>query len=808
MLFVQREGDAYYPDNPAFFVGGDIYTVLVDGVATGGALGMLDFYVPPRERFPQHTHANEAEAKYVLEGEIIFEFGTAEIRVPAGSFVYYPIGRQMGFTATDQPARMSVIAAPGAFYYELAGVPVVDEQGNNVPPPQADVFALQQQVDLGNVARVNEVYGGTLFFPNLSPAAPAGVTNTILVVPDFDLLDPAQLATIQNSPELGVSIFELADRPTFDGFFGTQNTSLISFEEAGGNYALSQFNLAPSDRPNFEYLQAVINSDQIVTADGSSVGSGAYGYARFHVEDDGTVSYDITVTGLDAGAYVGDGTPFTADPGDDLTLIHLHTAFRGANGTHALNIVGPNDDGDLEVELNDDGSVTFSGIWDDGDSTVDSLPPPMSTKPVSQFLPTLENASIGEDVGLYVNIHTNRNPRGEIRGQVVGTTDAFPQSEVAENHLTFLVQDGEVAFQVNGNPFVAGVDDAVYISAGQNYSIANVGNGSAQGLASAIVDSYIPKIGEYYEGNVPFTATVRNGDEYIQGNVVSTVPQAIGNGWIYTWGAFGQDETGAEVPLSIGVTFTEEAFRDAFVVDDPNNEFPRSVPHLAFSDLFEPARVYNILFPEKVQQETPFNHMGFYANSEGHAPIDIYDLPHFDVHFFLDTIEDRELITGLPEDNGNLFNLPEDGFLPSNYIAPTVPGTDIPATGDALQGIHWVAGETPEFAGEVFDQTFIFGSYAGDVNFWEPMITRDFFESLSSARQVTTETTYRIDQPTRFKEAGYYPLEYGIDYNADHGEYTVTLDNFIFRPADGDPVGFPGFGGPPPIPGLGGLPPF
>ncbi|AFY70362.1 CHRD domain containing protein [Thalassoporum mexicanum PCC 7367] len=797
--FVQRQGDAYYPNNTGFFVGGDIYTPLVNDVSTGGALGFLDFYVLPRDAVPQHTHAHEAEAKYVLEGEVNFDLGPAQIRVPTGSFIYYPIGRQMGFTATDQSARISVITTPGAPYYEFAGVAVVDEQGNNTPPPQADIGAIAAQLDFGVVGQIIDTYGGGAFIPGVDSAFQAGLQSPLLVVPDLDLIDPAQLEAVRNVPGLNLQIFEISDRRKFDGLFGTQNTSLIDFEESDGNFAYSQFNLARDDRHSSNFLQAVINSDQIVTTDGVGVDSGAFAYARLHAEPNGTITYEITINGLDAGAYLGDGTPFTPDPGDDLTAIHLHTAFRGENGTHAFNILGPGDDADLTVHGNADGSVTFSGVWDDSDTTTDTLPPPMSTKPVSNFLPTLSNAAVGEDVGLYVNIHSNRNSSGEIRGQVVGTTDAFPASQVADNHLTFLVQEGEVAFQVNGNPFVAGVDDAVYIAAGQNYSIANLGNQNAVGLAAAVVDSYVPKIGEYYDGNIDFTASIRTGDEFIQGNVVTTVPQAIGNGWIYTWGAFGTDDFGNEVPTSIGVTFTEEALQDAFVVDDPNNEFPSSVPHLAFPEIFEAARVYNILFPEKVQQSTPFNHMGFYANSEGHAPLDIYDLPHFDVHFFLDTIEERDLITGLPEDNANLFNLPEPGFLPANYIAPTIPGTDIPATGDALQGIHWVAGETPEFNGEVFDQTFIFGSYAGDVNFWEPMITRDFLESLSSARQVITETTYNIDQPTRFKEAGFYPLEYGISYNANHGEYTVTLDNFVIRSADGDLSGFPGFDGPPPF---------
>jgi hypothetical protein len=50
-LFIPKEGDAYYPNNPAFYVGGDIYTILAAAQDTGGALLFLDFY----EREPYST---------------------------------------------------------------------------------------------------------------------------------------------------------------------------------------------------------------------------------------------------------------------------------------------------------------------------------------------------------------------------------------------------------------------------------------------------------------------------------------------------------------------------------------------------------------------------------------------------------------------------------------------------------------------------------------------------------------------------------------------------------------------------------
>ncbi len=83
---------------------------------TGGALAALDFWVPPHDVFPQHTHANEAEAKYLIEGGVNFQFGDISFDAPTETFVYYAIGRPMGFTAQNEPARLSVLGVPGAFY--------------------------------------------------------------------------------------------------------------------------------------------------------------------------------------------------------------------------------------------------------------------------------------------------------------------------------------------------------------------------------------------------------------------------------------------------------------------------------------------------------------------------------------------------------------------------------------------------------------------------------------------------------------------------------------------------------------------
>lgn len=607
-LVVAKDGDNYYPTEPAYYIGGDIYTVIANPQETGGAFEFLDFYIPAKTvdvGVPQHTHANEAEAKYVLEGEVSFYFGGGTLTAPAGTFVYYAPGRPMGFQTTDQPARLAVLLTPGVGYYELAGVPV--DVPVDVPPPQANIAELQQQVNFPRVIEVNNTYGGAFYNPQ-SPATPTGLLNTVLVVPDASLITDA-LRQVE-----GLTVFSLSERPTTVGDFGIQYTSLANLTETDGTLAYSQFSLAPQTE--------------------------------------------------------------------------------------------------------------------------------------------------------------------------------FPTSIVTEERKVFYVQEGMLSVKIGDEVKMATPDTFVYVSPGQSYSIANLEpTTTVKALTATIADTYVPKIGQYLPGNIDFTATVRNdAGDYIQGNVISTAPKAIGTGWIYTWGAFDSQDA----PTSIGVTFTKDALGQSFIVDDNDPSdglFPRRVNHLSMPETpdmpegFAASRVFDVLFPSKVIDKTPFNHMGFYSNSEGHSPTGIYDLPHLDVHFFLGTIADRELITGMPEDNNDLYNLPAPGYLHPDYIAPTIPGTDILGTGDAKQGIHWVDRTTPELSGQRFGQTFIFGSYADQVNFWEPMITREFMEMLSDENK-SEKLTFSIKQPSRFLEQGYYPLEYSISYNHDFQEYTVSLDKMTLRLAD------------------------
>ncbi len=90
--------------------------LLADSAATGGTLGLIEGRMPPGRWVPAHLHRREAEAWYVLEGELTFRFGDRTAVAPAGAFVFSPPGVAHSFgNAGERPARFLELFVPGGF---------------------------------------------------------------------------------------------------------------------------------------------------------------------------------------------------------------------------------------------------------------------------------------------------------------------------------------------------------------------------------------------------------------------------------------------------------------------------------------------------------------------------------------------------------------------------------------------------------------------------------------------------------------------------------------------------------------------
>jgi hypothetical protein len=167
-------------------------------------------------------------------------------------------------------------------------------------------------------------------------------------------------------------------------------------------------------------------------------------------------------------------------------------------------------------------------------------------------------------------------------------------------------------------------------------------------------------------------------------------------------------------------------------------------------------------FHKKAGEVTPFDHVLLDWNPEGHEPF-FYEHPHFDFHFYTITEAERLAIS------------PASPLMNQLPPFPTWPQGYVPTDGGVPQmGKHWVNPASPEISGgQLFTHTMIYGSYAGNFIFVEPMITRAF---LLSGQTVSMP----YGQPAQFMITDtYHPTKYNI-YKKD-GKYYVTLTDFVWR---------------------------
>ncbi|HEY6398268.1 MAG TPA: cupin domain-containing protein, partial [Solirubrobacteraceae bacterium] len=79
-----------------------------------------------------HTHENEDESWYVIEGELRFKLGVDVHRAPAGSFVLVPRGEPHCFqNVADAPARILVMFTPAGmerFFDRFAALSAADPE--------------------------------------------------------------------------------------------------------------------------------------------------------------------------------------------------------------------------------------------------------------------------------------------------------------------------------------------------------------------------------------------------------------------------------------------------------------------------------------------------------------------------------------------------------------------------------------------------------------------------------------------------------------------------------------------------------
>ncbi len=111
----------------------------------------------------------------------------------------------------------------------------------------------------------------------------------------------------------------------------------------------------------------------------------AKGTGAFQTKGDKELTYTLTVTNIDG-----------------VTSAHIHKGRRGEDGPPVVNL-------SIKPEV----MGKFSGTLSEGAITASDFIGLLKGKPLKSFIEMIEAGDA------YVNVHTYKNPRGEIRGQMV-----------------------------------------------------------------------------------------------------------------------------------------------------------------------------------------------------------------------------------------------------------------------------------------------------------------------------------------------------------------------------------------------------
>eukprot|EP00978_Attheya_sp_CCMP212_P025047 scaffold79794_cov66-Attheya_sp.AAC.1 len=214
--------------------------------------------------------------------------------------------------------------------------------------------------------------------------------------------------------------------------------------------------------------------------------------------------------------------------------------------------------------------------------------------------------------------------------------------------------------------------------------------------------------------------------------------------------------------------------------------------------------------------DVPFSHFVANYNPKGHMPIGIYkDIPHFDFHFEIVSKKDRISIQAPNTLDDTCQEIP--GFIipvtceDLDILTAEVPLDQVPpvnccpfagATVEPAMGNHLIDVTSAEFNGGDFTHTWIYGTQAGEVSFWEPMITVEYFLQLKAATGpfddanggvvthdgTIAKMTKEINAiPLKAPVAGYYPTEYTVEYDSSTATFRAALtDLTLLEVSDGE----------------------
>ena len=202
--------------------------------------------------------------------------------------------------------------------------------------------------------------------------------------------------------------------------------------------------------------------------------------------------------------------------------------------------------------------------------------------------------------------------------------------------------------------------------------------------------------------------------------------QKVGNGTVRTF--IMVDEQNPDVPIEVGVALSESAMEGL-----PK---PMAMNPAAMAAGAEHMDMHNWLLDLPSKNPTPYRFVQFGWNPKGHEPPGVWDVPHFDFHFYTVPVSVRNsILPSDPQFAEKAARYPADSLRPPFYLDAAAAAKTTPAAMTVPEmGLHWIDVRTPEVqaiagkpeAYKPFTKTYIYGTWDGEFIFGEPMITRAY----------------------------------------------------------------------------------
>jgi Domain of unknown function (DUF5602) len=262
---------------------------------------------------------------------------------------------------------------------------------------------------------------------------------------------------------------------------------------------------------------------------------------------------------------------------------------------------------------------------------------------------------------------------------------------------------------------------------------------------------------------------------------VDGLAKKVGNGTARTFIVV--DEQNPDVPIEVGVALSEGAMEGL-----PK---PMAMNHAGMAGGGEHLDMHNWLLDLPTKNPTPYKFVQFGWNPKGHEPPGVWDVPHFDFHFYTVPVSVRNsIVPSNPQFVEKAEKYPADSLRAQFYIdAATAAKTTRVAMTVPEMGMHWIDVRTPEVqaiagkpeAYKPFTKTYIYGSWNGEFIFAEPMITRAYLLAKRETADAAVRDELIAVPSAKFGEAGFYPEAYRIRWNAETKEYLISLTRFAAK---------------------------